>query len=127
MSRRRFSHLARNEEIILDEDEEVDIEVAFDGQRLAAVVRDPFGSLEPEQIQDYLAKCYRRAHDQVDRKNGGAGLGLYYVLESVTHLVVNEWPGRKTEAIALVDCSSTYRAFADRQKSLNLWLHKTKA
>src|SRR4029079_8719393 len=43
------------------------------------------------------------AEDQIEQKQGGAGLGIYTALGSVNQLVVNVEEGIKTEVIALWD------------------------
>ena len=54
------------------------VRYASDGQRFTVSVRDPFGGLERETVLRYLHKCLH-AERQIDRKAGGAGLGLYLI------------------------------------------------
>jgi signal transduction histidine kinase len=93
-----------------------------DGKRLALSVQDPFGSLDAAKVIDYLTKCFRRGDDQIDQKEGGAGLGLYLMYESLSHFVVNIHAGRRTELIGVVDITGSYREFARRSKSFNVFL-----
>jgi hypothetical protein len=100
----------------------ITITFCCDGQRLGVSVSDPFGSLRTEDVQGYLAKCFRRGDDQVDQKEGGAGLGIYYVFESLSHFVANIAPRRRTEIIGLIDLSSNFKDFSERSKSLNMFV-----
>jgi len=118
----RFAHLPRTHEVVLGDGERVAIEMQCDGRRLGIAVDDPFGSLSAEKVLDYLAKCFRRGEDQVDQKAGGAGLGLYYVFEALSHFVVNVAKGQRTEMIGLMDIRGSYRDFAARSKSFNIFV-----
>jgi hypothetical protein len=120
--RARFTHLHRLEEVTLDPGEEAVATLATDGRRLGISVADPFGSLSGEKVLDYLSKCFRKGSDQIDKKAGGAGLGLYYIFEGVSHFVVNVAPRRRTEVIGLLDVRGKYRDFAARGKSFNVFI-----
>lgn len=117
---RRYAHLHREEQVELD-GAPVQVELAISRRRLGVSVTDRFGSLSRATVLAALERCARRGVDQIERKNGGAGLGLYFVLESVSHLVVNLRPGRSTEMIGLIDIDAGYREFRRRPKSLTLF------
>jgi hypothetical protein len=117
----RYAHLPRTDAVGLEPHEEIEIRYCCDGLRLGISASDPFGSLTEERLLDYLGKCLRKGEDQVDTKPGGAGLGLYYIFEAVSHLVVNIAPGRRTEIIGLIDVHGTYRDFASANKSFNIF------
>lgn len=118
----RYSHLARTHEVVLQDHEAVELKLICDGRRLGISVADPFGSLTRERLLGYLAKCLRKGSDQIDDKPGGAGLGLYYVFESLSHFVVNISPGKRTEMIGLIDVRGSYKDFAMRHKSFNVFM-----
>lgn len=120
--RRRFAHLERTNEVALDQS--IEFKFLSDGRRLGISVADPFGSLTPERVAEYLARCLRMGSDQIDEKKGGAGLGLYCIFNSVSHFVVNISPGKKTEMIGLLDIRGSYRDFLKGSKSLNLFVEK---
>src|SRR5207245_5075848 len=94
--RPKFSHYSRSIEVNLASHEEVGLQFGFDGRRLGISARDPFGSLTPNRVLDYLTKCFARGEDQMDQKEGGAGLGLYFVFNAVHNFIVNIDPGRAT-------------------------------
>jgi hypothetical protein len=117
----RFAHYARSRAVHLSPGEEICMTLCCDGRRIGISVLDPFGSLEPGKIASYLVKCFRKGDNQVDRKEGGAGLGLFYALEAVSHLSAGIEPGRSTELLGLVDLRGTYRDFAAKGKSLTVF------
>lgn len=118
----RYGHLSRSCPVELAPGEEIEVRYCCDGRRLGISASDPFGALTEERLLDYLGKCLRKGDDQVDTKPGGAGLGLYYIFEAVSHLVVNIAPGRRTEIIGLIDVQGSYRDFANANKSFNIFL-----
>lgn len=122
--RARHASLPRNERVDLAPNEEVRVTLASDGRRVGISVEDPFGSLKAETVVEYLAKCFRRGADQIDRKQGGAGLGLFYAFNSLSHFVVNIDPKKRTEFIGLIDVHGSYRDFEQRAKSFNLFVQQ---
>ncbi|GAC1569966.1 MAG: hypothetical protein NVS3B20_01300 [Polyangiales bacterium] len=119
---RRFASFSRSQKIQLGPQEVIDVCFASDGRRLGVSVRDPFGSLTVEAVLSYLSKCFRRGEDQVETKAGGAGLGLYFAFESLSHLIINLREGSLTETIGLMDIRGTHRDFLERSKSFNIFL-----
>jgi hypothetical protein len=118
----RHSHLPRADKVTLQPGEEIVIKFCCDGQRLGIAAIDPFGSLTQERLLDYLAKCFRHGKDTIQSTPGGAGVGLYYMFEIVSHLVANISPGKRTEMIGLIDIGRNYRDFAGRSKSFNIFM-----
>jgi hypothetical protein len=120
----RHASLPRSERVELATHEEVKVTLASDGRRVGMSVEDPFGSLKPETVVEYLAKCFRRSTDQIDRKQGGAGLGLFYAFNSLSHFVVNIEPKKRTEFIGLIEVHGSYREFEQKPKSFNLFVQE---
>ena len=87
-------------------------------------IEDNFGRLERSTVLSYLRRCFIKGADQIDQKEGGAGLGLYYIFESLNHLIINVASNERTEMIGLMDISGSYREFAERPKSLNIFLQE---
>ena len=58
----------------------------------------------------------------MEDKDGGAGLGLFMVLNSITQLTFNIEQGKRTEAIASFYIRSGARAFKSSGRSLNLFM-----
>lgn len=119
---RKYSARPRTQPVALEPGEEIEFRFAYDGQRFGVSAADPFGSLEPTQVQDYLAKGFRGGEDQVSEGTGGAGLGFFQILDSLSHLVINLERGRRTEMIGLIDVSGGYRNFTESGKSFNIFV-----
>lgn len=112
----------RRELVTLEAGETVQVTFGANGRRLGVSVKDPFGTLRRERVLDYLAKCFARGENQVDAKQGGAGLGLYYAFERLSHFALDLSPGRATEAIGLLDLGHSWREHVSRAKSFNLFV-----
>jgi hypothetical protein len=118
----RYSHFERKVEVNLQHHEAVQIEMAFDGQRIGISVIDPFGSLTARRLQESMARCMRKGSDQVNIvEAGGAGIGLCHAFEMASHVVVDIKSKVSTEFIGLIDATGTYRDLASRPKSLNIF------
>lgn len=79
---------------------EVVVEYAADGARLAIAVRDAFGSLARGAVVGYLHKGLHAEH-KVDRKAGGAGLGLFLMANASAAVYFNVVPQVATEAVCM--------------------------
>lgn len=119
---RCYAHLSRTEDVVLAEGQSVEAVFCTDGRKLGIAVTDPFGSLQADTVVAYLGKCFRKGSDQIDDKQGGAGLGLYYLFEMLSQFIVNIRPGERTEIIGVIDVRGRYREFSDRPKSFNVFL-----
>jgi len=119
---RAYRNLPRTHKVEMEPGQEVVVKFCCDGRRLGIAAADAFGSLAPDEVLAYLAKCMRRGTDQVDEKEGGAGLGFYTLYESLSHLIVNISPGVRTEVIGLLDITAGFRAFAGKGKSFNIFM-----
>lgn len=120
--KRLFAHLPRSEPVDLPDGRYIEVKLCSDGRRLGVSTHDPYGSITGGHVLDYLAKCFRREDDQVDTKPGGAGLGLYYIFDSVTHFVVNIQHGVRSEFIGLISIDGSLRDFKLTNKSFNLFV-----
>ena len=78
------------------------VQVGCDGTRFVLGVRDSYGTLKRSTILEYLERC-ARSGGEIERKAGGAGLGLYLVANNVTELIANLLPGTATEIICVFD------------------------
>jgi hypothetical protein len=121
----RHAALSRSDHVELLPTEQIRVTLASDGRRVGISVEDPFGSLKADTVVEYLAKCFRRnSGDQIDRKQGGAGLGLFYAFNSLSHFVVNIEPRKRTEVIGLIEVHGSYREFEEKPKSFNLFVQE---
>jgi hypothetical protein len=97
-----FSEIPTKTRISLRLEQKVVVQYACDGHQFAVSVRDAFGTLERSTVLRYLHKCLH-AEQQIDRKVGGAGLGLYLMVNSSTTVYFNVLPGVATEAVCVFD------------------------
>jgi hypothetical protein len=86
-------------------DRPVVVQYACDGQSYVLSVRDGYGSFTRETLLTFLHKCLH-SEQQIDRKVGGAGLGLYIMANNASALLFNLLPGVATEVIAVFDVTS---------------------
>jgi hypothetical protein len=97
-----FSDVAMKTRITLRRDQKVIVQYAYDGARFAVSVRDVFGTLERATVLRYIHKCLH-AEQQIDRKAGGAGLGLYLVVNAANTVYFHILPGVATEVVCAFD------------------------
>ena len=97
-----FSEIPTKTRISLRVEQKVVVQYACDGRQFIVSVRDAFGTLERNTVLRYLYKCLH-AEQQIDRKVGGAGLGLYMMVNSATTVQFNVLPGVATEATCVFD------------------------
>jgi hypothetical protein len=97
-----FSGVPTRTRITFRTEQSVVVQYAFDGKRFAISVRDAFGTLERQTVLRFLHKCLTE-RQSVDRRAGGAGLGLYLMLNASTVVHFNVLPGIATEAVCVFD------------------------
>lgn len=97
-----FAEIPTKTRISLRLEQKVVVQYACDGKQFVVAVRDSFGTLERATVLRYLHKCLH-SEQQIDRKTGGAGLGLYLMASSATDVYFNVLPGVATEAVCTFD------------------------
>ena len=97
-----FSDIPTKTRISLRVEQKAVVQYACDAKSFAVSVRDAFGTLERGTVLKYLYKCLH-SEQQIDRKAGGAGLGLYLMVNSATTVYFNVLPGVATEALCVFD------------------------
>lgn len=118
----RFKGRSRAEPVYLGAGEAIVVKFCGDGRRLGISVTDPFGSLAPENVRSTLVRGLSRGAQVWDRSDcGGAGLGFYCAFSSLSHLVVNIEPGRRTEIIGILALRDSYRDFLISGKSFDVF------
>lgn len=75
------------------------IEIRFGGNQdgIFLSITDKGDQLEFETIAHAFNRCYSLPEIQMETKKSGAGLGLYMIFETVTHLKIEIAPGQGTE------------------------------
>jgi hypothetical protein len=100
-----FADVPTKTRISLRMEQKATVEYACDGSSFALSVRDSFGTLRGETVLRYLDKCLN-SDQQIDRKAGGAGLGLYIISNAATQFFVSVHPGVATEATCTFDLNA---------------------
>lgn len=100
-----FADIPTKTRISLRVEQKAVVQCVCDGKRFAIAVRDAFGRLERATVLRYLHKCLH-SEQQIDRKTGGAGLGLYLIANSSSAVFFNVLPGVATEAVCMFDLES---------------------
>ncbi len=80
----------------------IEVQYGSSGRYFGISVRDGGGSLSRQRAMQYLSKA-RASTAEIEKKIGGAGLGLISVLKSCSKLIMNLDPGSSTEMIGLFD------------------------
>jgi hypothetical protein len=99
------------------------VRVSFgcDGRFLGLSVRDAFGSLQRQTILDHLNRAVTYSGTPLTDTQRGAGLGLYFILNSVSRFVCNIEPERATEVICLFDLRKTGRLSSNVASSFHIF------
>jgi len=101
-----FTEIPTKTRMSLRVEQKAIVQYACDGKRFAVSVRDAFGTLERATVLRYLYKCLH-SDQQIDRKAGGAGLGLYLMTNAASDVFFNVLPGVATEATCIFDLEAT--------------------
>ncbi|MBF0236449.1 MAG: response regulator [SAR324 cluster bacterium] len=99
--REKYNHLSRIVPVQLETHEQGRFRYACDGLLLAVSVEDPFGALGRQTILDYLRTCYQGQEGSLNEHKGGAGRGLFEIMETSDLLVMNVKSNVKTEIISI--------------------------
>ncbi len=119
---KKYASRSRSEELVLQPHEVAWFTYACDGRQLVIAMRDRFGSLTAETVRDYLGRCFAMGDDQIEVKPGGAGMGLYFIVEALNKIIINISPGHGTEVIGVIDISGSYRTYAEKYKSFHIFV-----
>jgi hypothetical protein len=104
-------------------DQVAQLRFGCDGRYFAVAVRDSFGELRKGAILDHLERARdMKGLPRVGGEEGGGGLGLYFILNSVSRFIANIEPGQATEVICLFDLRGSVRDYFYRAKSLSIFV-----
>ena len=103
-----FDRMPTRKRITMRTEQKVVVQYAYDGKQFAVAVRDAFGSLGREIVVRNLHKCLYAARP-IDRRAGGAGLGLYLMTTAASAVYFNVLPKIATEALCTFDLGAPSR------------------
>ena len=118
----KYGKLSRRERIVLEDQEVGELQFACDGAYIAIAQVDPFGALTQDTVVSYLNRCLIKGPGQISDASGGAGIGLFRVFQSLSKLIINIDPGKKTEVITLIDLRLSMKRFRLASKSLHIFV-----
>lgn len=112
-------HLARNVPTQLDENESVEIECGFDGTYLTLSVVDAHGTFPARALRGPIRYALGiKETAKLNEGPGGAGLGLYMVLQKVAALAFEIERGQTTRATAVLRADTSLREMQRQPRSL---------
>lgn len=95
---------------------------ASDGRYFAVSVEDCFGALVKAAIVEHVQRARaERGRPRGSAESAGAGLGLYFIVSSVTRFIANVDPGKRTEVIGLFDLRQGGREVESCARSLHVF------
>ncbi len=97
-----FADVPTKTRISLRMEQKAVVQYACNGESFTVSVRDSFGTISRDTVLRYLHKCLH-SEQQIDRKTGGAGLGIYIMSNTTTLFVFNVLPGVATEVLCNFD------------------------
>jgi len=100
-----FAEIPTKTRISVRMEQKVVVQYACDDKTFTVSVRDSYGTLDRETVVRYINKCLH-SEQQIDRKTGGAGLGLYLMANSTSRMFFNVLPGVATECVCSFDLES---------------------
>jgi hypothetical protein len=100
-----FAEIPTKTRISLRMEQKAVVQYACNGERFIVSVRDRYGTLDRQTVLHYLHKCLHE-EQQIDRKTGGAGLGLYIMSNATTSFMFNVLPGMATECVCTFDITA---------------------
>jgi len=120
-----YNHLSRTTEVALSPAEQGTFRYACDGILLAVSAEDPFGALDRETILAYLESCYQGIAGSLNENKGGAGWGLFQIMETSDLVVMDVKKGLRTEVIAIFNLdaapqskrTTSFHYFTDENKN----------
>jgi len=115
-------------------DELATMKFACDGRYFAVSVQDNYGRLHKDTILDHLVRARNErgaprldnssvlgGNSRTNTGNQGAGLGLYFILSSVTRFIANIDEGVRTEVVCLFDWKERGRQASSCARSLHIF------
>lgn len=117
----KYNHMERTTHIDLEKQEQGTFRYACDGMLLGVSVEDPFGALTRDTILAYLRACYDSHGQESLNLSGGAGRGLFQIMEACDLLVINVKERVKTEVIALLNVDPSQKKSSQHDKSFHFF------
>jgi len=113
----KYRKFDRKVNIALLENEYVDFNYGCNGDTLAIIVKDRFGTLDRDKITHYIKKMASIGTLSQEKTSSGGGLGFFYILRNCHSLTIHIKEGQFCYFIAFFAAQS--RGARDRVDNLN--------
>jgi anti-sigma regulatory factor (Ser/Thr protein kinase) len=99
----------------------VTVECGSDGRLFAVAVVDEHGLFRREDMFRAVGQALEHERKGIPPDVSQANLGFRIMLSTLSHLVINVDPGRRTEIIGIVDLRKSLREYRNAVPSLGLF------
>jgi hypothetical protein len=89
----------------------VTVTFAADPTTMVMAVRDEYGSLSADRLVQSIGRCFGGEGATVNQGEGGAGVGMFMILQKASYLSLYIDTGRSTEVIVARDLTQSRRDF----------------
>lgn len=86
----------RRQNVLLNDKETIKVDFYQSKEGVYLSVTDQGGTLAFESVGKAFSRCYGSAAHQIEKKETGAGLGIYMIFENMTHLKIESVPKHRT-------------------------------
>ncbi len=117
----KYEQTDRKIKVKLLDQETVTLSVCWDENYIGISVSDQFGRLDRAKIVRHLVKCVNNTAF-IENKKGGAGAGIYLAFYTANQFVVNIEPGKRLEAICILEKNKRYKEYRQRVTSFNYFM-----
>ncbi len=117
-NRPKYEQVDRRNKVHLLDNEQVTISLCYDETYVGISVEDKFGRLDRDKIVRHLVKCVNNTKF-IENKKGGAGAGIYLAFYTANQFVINIDPGKRLEAICILEKNKRYKEYRSRVTSFN--------
>lgn len=115
----KYASEDRTKPIQLLENEKVNIFCLFDGINLILSVTDLFGSISDAAIEKYIKFSLGiQVENRINEKGGGAGIGLFMILQKIGVLVFEVEKGKATRATAIARGDQSLKDMQKKSRTL---------
>ena len=118
---RKYIHVPRDKAIDLAHNEHIEVEFGVHDKYLALTVKDKFGLLDSNTVVQNLTRCQQKGQDQVRTTTGGAGMGMFMVLNMASQLDMYVIPNVSTTIACLINFSKRQKEYEEYGIALNMF------
>jgi len=114
---------SRKDGVLLSDDMGVVVQLCVGEKGLGVLVEDKSGRLKYDEFKRALVRGF---HDKsVEKKEGGAGLGLYLIFQNANYVAIEVKPGVSTKFIAIIEKEKRYKKYKEKNTVFHYLERKT--